>query len=433
MRLLKKIVEREAYHPIFTYPWFVIKVMICRARYAKKIKRIRKKVSYGDTVRVIFLSMDTAKWKCQSIYEEMAKSSLYEPMVALTMTEEDEGHTSAEVDNRNVESRAYYERHGCKVVLACDSTTGKVMPLDQLKADIVFFQVPWGNLPGQRVWDVSKYALTCYMPYSLEFIEWKNHKTRFDFHHMANFHNLMWTNFTWSEEYARQTYAAQFPWEWAGSQIGTGHSALDIYTRESSRNEVPGSSVIYAPHFSFPWNGHNPIMNFSTFPWSGKAILEYAKSHPEIKWAFKPHPKLRERLSEVGFMTVEEVDAYYADWEKLGAACYDGDYATMFFNSCAMVTDSASFLFEYMPVGKPLIHLIPEYIKVAPCKAAEPVCNSFYQCHNLDELYEAFEVVLEKGCDPKKDIRQKECKKARIYGNYAAENVLAMFKKEFGI
>lgn len=434
MNIFKKILAREAYHPVLTYPLFVARVMICRARYARTVQRLHKKFLTGEKIKVVFLSMDTSKWKCQTIYDEMVKSDFYDPIVALTMTEEDETHTVAEVDKRNAESRAYYERHGCKVVLACDSACGKVMPLDQLNADVVFFQVPWGNLPGQRVWDVSKYALTCNMPYSIEFVEWVNRrKKRFDFNKMANFHSLMWANFCWSHEYVKQMEIGNFPWEWSGRNYGTGHSTLDIYTLESTRNEVPGACVIYAPHFSFPWNGHNPIMNFSTFPWSGKAILEYAKAHPEIKWAFKPHPKLRERLPEVGFMTKKEVDLYYAEWENLGSACYDGDYADMFFKSRAMVTDCSSFLLEYMPVGKPLIHLIPDYIKVVPCKAAEPVCNSFYQCHNLDEMYATFEQVLEKGEDPRKEQRQNASQKAMLLGNYAAGNVLSALNSALGV
>ena len=426
----RKVASRESYHPLLTYPWFVVKVLVCRLRYARTRRRLKAKVARGEKVRVVFLSMDTAKWKCQSIYDEMSGSRLFDPVVALTMTDEDEGHTAQDVDRRNAESRRFYESHGCKVVVACDSVTGHAVSLDALEADIVFFQVPWGNLRGQTVWDVSRYALTCYMPYGVEWGGWKSRKSRFDFHHIAGFQCLMWKNFTWSERHARLLYGGQFPWEWAGLQHGCGHSSLDVYTLQGERNRVPGEAVIYAPHFSFTWNGHAPIMNFSTFHWSGRAILRYAKDHPEIKWAFKPHPKLRERLSEIGFMTKEEVDQYYHDWETLGASCYDGDYARMFFESRAMVTDCGSFLFEYMAVGKPLIRLIPDNIKVAPCEAARQVVDSCYNCHGPDEMFAAFKTVLEEGRDPKRRQREEACREARLLGNYAAGGMMTLLEKE---
>lgn len=419
-RLLQRVINRERCHPFFSYPVFLVRVLICRYRYFRTLKRLRSK----EKIRVAFLSMDTSKWKCQTIYELMAKSDRYEPFIALTITDEDYNHTDEVIEKRNEESRRFYENLGCKVEIACDVAKRQVFDAKKLNADIVFFQVPWGNFKGQRVWDVSKYALTCYMPYSVDVFRWSSKSARFDFHHMADFQMLMWGNFVWSEEYVKWYRSSQFRWEWAGCTIGAGHSSLDIFEIKKNKNEVPGNFVIYAPHFSFPWNDHNPIMNFSTFPWSGKMILEYAKKHPEMKWAFKPHPKLRERLSEIGFMTKAEVDEYYADWEKIGVTCYDGGYADMFFKSRAMVTDCGSFLSEYMPVGKPLIRLIPDNIKVGPCPVAEDYFKTFYNCYDKEEMMKAFNLVLEQGQDPLQEERISSCKKANLIGNYAAKNVM---------
>ena len=40
----------------------------------------------------------------------------------------------------------------------------------------------------------------------------------------------------------------------------------------------------------------------------GKDILDYAKSHPEINWVFKPHPRLRTELTYSNVWTKKEVD-----------------------------------------------------------------------------------------------------------------------------
>lgn len=429
LKFIQRVINRERTHPFLTYPIFLLRILVCRYRYAKTIRRIRSQEK-KKKIRVAFLSMDTSKWKCQSIYELMAKSNLYDPFIALTITAEDENRSAKEIKERNAEARKFYESLGCKVVEACNAETRQVYSAKQLEADIVFFQVPWGNLRGQTVWDVSRYALSCYMPYGVEVFEWQSKSTRFDFHHMANFQLLMWANFVWSEEYAKWYRFAQHNWEWSGCIIGAGHSTFDVITNEDIHDGDLGRYVIYAPHFSFPWDGHDPIMNFSTFPWSGKAILEYAKNHPEMKWAFKPHPKLRERLSEIGYMTKSEVDAYYAEWERIGAVCYDGGYASLFCQSRAMVTDCGSFLSEYMAVGKPLIRLIPDNIKVRPCPGARKYFETFYNCYNVDEMQKAFNLVLERGEDPKRDARISACKEANLIGNYAAKKVMRFIESK---
>ena len=61
--------------------------------------------------------------------------------------------------------------------------------------------------------------------------------------------------------------------------------------------------VIYSPHWSL---GNTPL-KYATFDWNGRQILEFAKSHPEIKWVFKPYPILKGRIVEVGLMSEEEV------------------------------------------------------------------------------------------------------------------------------
>lgn len=422
-KLFNRIVTREQKHPVLTYPFFLWRVAVCRRRYRKTLARLRMKVAAGKKLRVVFLSMDTAKWKCQSLYDAMARSPHFDPVVALTITDEDGGRTAAQIDARNRVSRAFYERHGCKVVEACDPVARTVVSPSELGADLVFFQVPWGNFREQTPWRVSEYALTAYVPYSMDNVEWAAKTTRFDFMRMADFHQLMWLNVAWSDAFARYLLSSQFGWEWAGRQVGLGHTTLDAYADFRPKNAL-GELVIYAPHFSFSWECHHPIMNFSTFPWSGKAMLAYAQSHPEIKWAFKPHPKLREYLVDVGFMSPEEVDAYYSSWEKLGESCYDGDYAELFKRSRAMVTDCASFLFEYMPIGKPLIRLIPDDIKVRPFAAAREVFDSFYNCHSWNEAMSAMKLVLEKGEDPKREGRWAACRRANLLDNNCAKRVM---------
>lgn len=160
-------------------------------------------------------------------------------------------------------------------------------------------------------------------------------------------------------------------------------------------------------------------------------MLEYAKAHPEIRWVFKPHPLLRRRLIENGFMTRQEVDDCYQAWERIGITCYDGGYADLFKRSRALVTDSGSFLLEYMTVGKPLIRLEPVDFNMRFSPVFARVLDSFYTCRSVDEMKAALKLVVEDRQDPRREERQTAAKAAGLYGNQAAERICAYLSDVF--
>ena len=400
MSIIKRLSAREGYHPILTYPLFVLRVMICRRRYAKILARLRG----AKRIKVVFLSAGPSKWKYQTVYDEMKAAGKFELCV---LCEEGE--------------KAYYQGLGDE----CSTVA-----LETLKPDIVFYQDPWSELAGRYpVWQVSMASLCCYVPYSIESIAQGGRSERFDYHHLANFHSLMYACYQWSEDYARHYARQQCPWEWAGKVYGFGHPTLDPYYGKSTKG---GEYVIYAPHFGFEYNGIMPISSIGTFPWSGKALLKYAEAHPEVKWLFKPHPKLKARLLEIGMMTKDEVEAYYQAWERIGAACYDGNYQKWFLDSRVMITDSNSFLLEYMAVGKPLIHLVPERTNMVSSKQAEEVFKTFYVAKNEAEMLSALKLVVEERSDPKHDERVAAAECACVLGNHAGKRIVESLLRTIG-
>ena len=397
----RKIKAREAYHPTLTYPAFVCRVSLMRKRYKAVVARIRAK---SGRVVVAFLTAGPSKWKCQSIYAEMVHTPVFEPWVVCDSGDKD-----------------FYVRRGCANV---------VCSLDEVNADAVIYQDPWAESSERNpVWEVSRSALCLYVPYSIESIRDSRRSERFDYHHLANFHSLMFACFQWSPDYAAHYKAAQFPWEFAGKVLGFGHPTLDAFVDGRSFDD---GLVIYAPHFSFPGGIDAGITDIGTFNWSGRAVLDYAKGHPEIKWAFKPHPKLKARLVENGHMTQDDADRYYSDWERIGVACYDGDYADLFMRSRAMITDSNSFLLEYMATGRPLIHLIPKECKMVPCPQAQKVFDTFYRVKDESEMRQTFKLVLEDGRDPRRDDRVAASREACVLGNHAGKRIVDWLAMQCG-
>ena len=55
-----------------------------------------------------------------------------------------------------------------------------------------------------------------------------------------------------------------------------------------------------------------------------------------------------------------EINNYFSEWEKIGKIYPTGDYYELFSHSDCLITDCISFLAEYLPTGKPVIHLRKE-------------------------------------------------------------------------
>ena len=147
--------------------------------------------------------------------------------------------------------------------------------------------------------------------------------------------------------------------------------------------------MIYSPHWTVGGLGHC----YGTFEWSGKFMLEYAKSHPEIKWVFKPHPILFKSLIDTGIMTKEEAEEYYNDWASVGIKYEGGDYLEWFAKSKMMITDSCSFLGEYFVTEKPLILLMSEK---SPFRSLNhPILKTYYCAKNLEELKHFLKILPE--------------------------------------
>ncbi len=401
-----------------------VKVMICRWRYWRTLRRLRRRVA-NEKVKVLFIVSSTSKWKCQSLYEMMKASERFEPIIGLAILSRDLTLPSDAIKAHLESDRAFYERHGDVCVDMVDTADKSVKTPRDFGADIVFPQEQWGPLPGHDVLSMSKYALVCYMPYSIE----SPVEARLYCQNM--FHRLLYLEFMWSRrraEYCRRFYHW---WNRAGKMPGTGHTTLDLFYLK--RNEsMTGELVIYAPHYSFNHTNHHPKIHLSTFTESGRQILDYAKSHPEVKWFYKPHPALYYDLVECGAWTQAEVDAYDKAWNDIGITCYDGDYQELFLKSRALITDCGSFLFEYAATGNPVIRLIPDNVNTFPCPAAKPVCDEFYNVHSLEEMYKAFDLVIRDRKDPKRESRQKAARDCELVGNYAAKKVLGMLKNELG-
>jgi hypothetical protein len=392
--------------------------------------RLRRKHKRGEKIKVLFIDTEVAKWKAQSLYLLMKERPDFEPIIGISRRDADVQFDSETIERGMVAAKSFFDRLGDRNVYIYDSARKAPINLDFLSPDIIFFQQPWYREGCHSIEVLHRKAITCYIPYGIPSYG-LDISARLWFHRLIAYHFVL--NKAWVREFKRGVS----PFYYSGKLLGLGHTMFDQVhgPQDSVMGDTKQKVVIYAPHFSISKSSDKMdfLLKLSTFLENGSEILMYAKEHSEIKWVFKPHPVLRTALIAAAGWTEEEVDSYYSEWEKIGKVNTSGDYGRLFDSAYAMITDCASFLTEFGATGKPLIRLISSRNTSLPGMPARKLFSSFYEVHNLKEMYDCFKMVLEEEKDPNKRERLAIVRESNLTGQNAAKNIMDFFDKEFKI
>ena len=339
-------------------------VLCVHDRHAKVLARLREK--YGkQNIKVVFMTSENSKWVYQSLYEEFAKNPKFDVQVLVTMRTGIFDKRNSSVDYCEEAQRTYnfFKSRGINVEYAFDLEHKRYKDLREFNPDIIFYEQPWELSKVQSIETTSKFALPMYCNYGA------------------------------STTNCRKEFVDPF------------YKELVIYFTKVRWKTTGQKRVIWAPHHSFY---KDSILKLGTFDWNCEFLYNYAKNHPEIEFIFKPHPGLKKHIVREDFMTYEGMCEYFKQWEELpNAQIYDeGDYFDMFRTSDMMITDCNSFLYEYLPTGKPVIHLVREDA-VGFNEFGEKIIAGYYPARNTDELEELIDKVLLRGEDSKREIREK--------------------------
>lgn len=430
---IAKLVLKKLGLSLFFYRLFIEnrqtpEAWACARRYRRLAKAALQKPK-GEKIRVLFIVSEIAKWKEQFLYQAMEASGEFHPIVGISAwNNQSEKRLSAE-EYLQVQARAeaFFDKMGDRHVRTVTIENGRWVyhDLSEFRPDIVFYTEQWSPCPKQRPYEVSRYALTCFLPYYVPDFG----ITQIDCHSEVS--RMAWTFFCLGEAWVRLYRRSLWCVGYAARFVVTGHPALDKFHYERDRPAKEGY-VIYAPHFSYPWPKRWDRYVIGTFDWNGRAMLEYAEAHPEIKWVFKPHPVLKRTLKESELMTEAEIADYYGRWAKIALVSTDADYQDLFLESRALITDCGSFLPEYGSTWRPVIRLISSRNRHIPPKAAKRVYDTYYNVHNLDELRATLKLVVEDRQDPNHDIRIAAVKAANLAGEDASRNIVGYLLKTFG-
>ena len=385
----------------------------------KNQKSVLEDLRDVSPLNVIFYVYDEAKWKSQSVYDLMEKDDRFNPVIVVTKNCAPEGNPNFQTTDDVKRCYEFFKSKGMNTEYGYDISNphdvshavslqdwDKYIPLEKFNPDIIIYSHPWYVYKTQGPVMCSKYALTYYIPYFLPASEqWHEYGLRF--------HQYIYRHYVPTES-IRDYYVKNMPAIEHSFRV-VGHPILDCLNMQDNSEK---KYIIYAPH----WTVCGDNLRFGTFKWSGEKMLEFAKTHPELNWVFRPHPLLYNFAITSGFMRKQEIDRYYDEWKSFAKYSEGGDYIDLFKQSYAMITDCGSFLTEYFVTENPVIHLVSEHLN--PNNTIKEIDKTYYTAHDSDEMIKHLHQVILDKYDYKKEERIKLLEKLNLKNSNSAERII---------
>ncbi len=272
--------------------------------------------------------------------------------------------------------------------------------LDAWAPDVIFVGSPFElqRTAEFQVEDLAEIALLAYVPYGFEIGGGGWQSQQFG----APLHNLAWRIFARSER-VRRLYE-QYGTRGADNVVVCGHPKLDVLSAalaDSVRPPDAPRTVLWNPHFDIRPNGDG----WSTFKRYWYSFPElFARCFPDMHLIIRPHPLMRQAGGGTGLYT-EVDDTAWRRWvSRLPNVTIDDAVSSIetFVRADALVSDTSSFLFEFLLTKRPICYL--QHPDGPGLNEEGSIVDSFYQAGTLEEIAE-FLGQVQRGDDPMRDVR----------------------------
>lgn len=375
-------------------------------------------------LQVGFVVSTSAKWGLDSVLATLRDRPEVDCGFYMTLSDVDLRRAPAQRRAHYVRERAFFAARAPILGDLYDPARDRIWPAESIACDIAFIQQPWGmqDLPRRLTGRVR----TAYVHYGMPVIA--NDRMQAG---LPDFHPFLWRYFAASDLHAARVRAGAKVQE-AALRV-TGHPKFDIYhSPPPARDAValwPRAAdtgrlrVIYAPHHGLGPN----TLRLGTFAWSGPAMRDLARCHPEVDFILRPHPNLGLELARSGIMRADQWQGWLQDWQNGAntALSLDGDYFDLFRTSDLMITDSGSFLAEYLPTMKPLLRLLRD--DATPLNDfGQQLGTGFYTARDRAQMEALFSQIVQ-GHDPLAAARAQAAQLLRPATLRAADAIVADF------
>ena len=395
-----------------------IRLWEANQNFLSRLYMLEAKCLPRSKIRCAFMVADTTLWDVYApIFALMSNSDDFEPIV-IAFSRQD-----IQSDKDESQVRMFFEELNiCPEVQGFDDRGFK--PVNQFDLDLIFYTLGSKAYPDlYKIENTSLYCRTCYLSYGFLLVDEKEYQFNQPFHHAP------WTVFA-STQREIEYYDQMSPRSQKNTVL-VGYPKFDLFQSLTQKSQER-ITVIWAPHWTI--GQLYPVLNFGTFDQFYQLMFEYMKSTPEIDYIFKPHPNLRYAADRLNLSLggggyaayMEELDAL----DNISVVVH-GDYFDMFMNSAGMITDSVSFLAEYLPTTKPLLFL-DRIDRAKMSDVGEEIISVHYNANTFEQIVEFIENTILAGRDHKKTLRAKAASKLlNIDDVSSSEKILAYLRSSF--
>lgn len=366
-------------------------------------KKLRKK---QGPIRVGFVCQFIPVWhKLEALYKLMQADVRFDPIMVCVPSaiKDDRPDTEGGINDTLV----YFRENGYPEAMDAMQEDGSWLDLETLDLDFVFFPRPYNHhMPSAyHSSKVSRYCRICMVLYGMN-ISVEDADTTLNrdfFRHVSCF-------------FAENTFSLKSNRQqgWLLHLLGLQHSVYyGMPGIESFREaeQLPRPAWDFSKNnFRVMWTPRwttDPELGGSNFFTYYRFLTEYAKTHTDMDFLFRPHPLTIPHFLETGELTQDDADDWLATCQALPNVSMDTEkgYAATFWGTDVLVTDTSGVIPEYLVTGHPMIFCASN-MYLTPVPNTKRMLEGCYIVNNQEELSRCL-ADLQAGIDPLADARKK--------------------------
>lgn len=402
VKVLLRNIWRHTIGPGFRRFQLKNKIFYYKRKYPEILNRIKRK----DRINVAFFVMNLGMWKSEELFKLLLADKNFSPFVMSFLYPKD----PLEYRIQTQESIQKYCLEKNYPYFNCYNFEKREwLDVESLSPDVVFYTQPYNNgYDNYKIEKLWKQCIFCYIPYCYQM-------ERFSFFHNHLLQNIAWKMFYPTEFHLK--LAQHNAYNKGENVVVCGYplaEQLICNERENwtgwKQKDHAIKRVIWAPHHTIREEDN---LNYSNFLELADAMIDIAKEYDgRIQFAFKPHPRLMNKLFNAPGWGEEKTKKYYSYWSDMPNTVYvEGDYINLFRSSDALIHDCSSFMGEYLYTQRPLMFIAK--------KGCEEMMNDFgrecfkqhYKGTSINDIRTFIENVVIEGKDTMLKPRQDFFKK----------------------
>ena len=272
------------------------------------------------------------------------------------------------------------------VIVGRDANDNIVSRKKIIKQKSIIFYESVDMSINDNSWNLLKLArrhLLFYIPYNVKVID------RVRDHYQMPIHSIAHTIFSDSPWHLRQFkihgYLEAKNAVWIGSSKLEG---TKYYEAQDNRGLLDSCDILIAPH----WTLLGKKIGIGAFEKYYLDLLQLPKLFPKLRFILRPHPNWATAVIESGLMTNLELSLYIENWNSNRNCSYlPNERTSEFYNVSAVITDSGSFLAEFLPSMQPFYLL---HTKTQFNEFGKTISHSHYTSSDFVNMFDFLNIVI---------------------------------------